>query len=487
MKKLLAMLLALAIGLIPMLALAEGEACTRTTITLDGIAALEDYSIVCKELHAGAKQYAFDVMKGEESLLSLMGGLSEDEGTLYFSASPMGDQILAFTGEDILNLLYMLVKKAVESGVLTSESFSDFINEVLSDVSASAEKDAYTEIDFSQLNLTPILMALLNLQNCVRIVDVENYDLVEERFGAEKDEEGNPKSEEAEEIEEELPELDPVCVEIFITLSADEAQLLVNAVCETIALNPSLMALFGDKLDAFTELQEEFISNLAEDLNIQIGLDDASTAVFSSMTFSLEQDDTIRSFVFENATEADEETGASMISLNGKYSDDTEMVYHYLFDTTLVAGTEDFQFTATIGDVDAGYITLSVSSPAAVKTESSKTDEVVVTLKGSLDDKVDDTVKGMLAGSELDYTLDIVEAQEAGLEKITATLLNGETAIAALNIVQDEAESMAPADLTNAVRPGQMDAEALSEFGDKLIANAEKWAVEMIELFITAA
>lgn len=466
MKKLMALVLVFALGLLPALALAEnwiGDALDAgrslsTVIKVDGVDELAPYCLVFNEQKDGSE---LRIEKDGEALLYTKQGFADEGRTMYFTASPLGDKTYAFGEGDLVYLLEE-IEGLLEEAEILPENMIENMDKILGNLSSA--ETAAPVIDLTELDLTKLLLALTNLKDCVRVTDVEDYEVDQARFGAEYDEEAGVAAARAE--GHEVPALGTVCTEVIITLTADDAQTLVNALCATIADNPVLAVTGEDYLAAFTEVQESFIDRMSDDLVIQVGLDAESEPVFASLGFALDGE-VMRTYAFESAFAADDETGAAIVTFNGMYSDDDEDTYTYLFDAFVLVEGDAVTAEATLGDVDAEHVTLTAEllMPELVGNKEA--------WSGSI------ALKGNYADTPLDFKLtgDCVTKRygDDATREAVFTLLSADTAIAAMTVEQTTVEPMEPVDLKKAVYPAEMDAKKLPKLGTELLENAVSW------------
>lgn len=503
MKKILAVLIALMIAALPAMAMAENadwlqealDAGRELTVKVSSRNA-DEASKPQSDINTTLKvQYnpslvSFAAALGDKSLTDFE-VFGDDDGALYIKSNLLGKTI-AFTEEELAMMA---------ESVITAIQNSGLIDAIKADAARERAEELEFEAEFADmaasLDLTPLLLTILDLRDNITIMDVEDYELNVERLAPEEGEvtvkeedieapkpeeeaidedveasHAETDAEEAAEAAEDVEKLDDsktIAMYAVLTLTQDDAQRLLNAVMETIGSNASLYAMLGQIIDPVTEIQENFIDRMSEDLNVVVGLSADGEPEYASATVALDQaDGNIESYMIEMSKDAQDDVRGMIFTV--KVSDET---------------SEDWKDVCSIGgyasdERAAGHFILTPDAesefkmsiiaeyPAATETEATMNAEI----------KLEVAENGETDALALDIAADLekTEADVEGEIVIALNRINGEEAIelgaTVIDVSTGEPETFVTDD---AVFPIELDEDEqlslLSEIADSF-ANA---------------
>lgn len=437
MKKILALLLIIALGLLPA-AMAEswiGEAVDAgrslsTVISLQGIDALADYALVCNEQEIDGTYGELALLAGENVLFSVFGGKTEDGETTYFSASPFGDKILAFQKGDLTELGQKIAALLQQIGLISEED----LEKANAFMDGFGSGEIFSQINLENIDLTPLLTAVMSLEDCISIVESQ--------------EEG-------------------VSGEIIVQITPDKAKELLDAIFETLQSSPELSALLQRLGSSTDEIEAKILDKLAGDLVIDVLMDETGAPTYASVTLAAAVNDAVRTFVFEFAMEFGTENESAIV-FTGSYSDDGAEA-HSLFEASFNDDGATKIVALLVGEADSNNFALTVTIPAAVETETTRQADIFIDIAGASED------------SEFAYGVDIAsEEMDLGGDAartivITLSDAAAQADILALVVEQMTGDALEPVSLNGAVYPADMDTDGLTGLGVELLMNVMSW------------
>ena len=443
MKKIFAMLLVLALALLPA-AMAdswieeavEAGRCLTTEISFEGVDALKDYRLALNTQEIGGKYSEFALLKGGEEILN--GFVSEDEEATYFSASLFGDKVLAFREGDPAKTVQNIMGMLQDFGVISSEDIG-MLEENGFGLSSGFGLNL-KNIDLENLDLTPLLTAVSGLEDCISMVEPE-----EEGFAG----------------------------EIIVQITPDNAKTILDALLETLSSDPQLGELLKKYADPIGEAEAKVLGKLKGDLVIDVLLDEMGAPCYVSITLDTEAEGAVRTFVFEFALNSGD-GNAIDVEVKGSCFEGEDAA-QTLFEGSVIV--DDTATTASLVVGENGVFTLNAVIPTPVETDTS------YQMSADLD------VSGVREDQEFAYHLEIAsEEQDLGIDAARTTVVAirdaaAQKEIGTLTVEQATGEAIDAAPVTNAVYPAEMDSSELTGLGMDLLMNGmsllEKFGVDI--------
>lgn len=429
MKKILAMLLALVLGLLPT-AMAEGwvedavEAgrCLTTEFSLQGIDALEDYRMVWNTQDIDAPYGEFALLRGGEEILSGFGGKNGD--TTYFNMSLFGVMVLAFREGDPAKMLQNIMGILQDNDLITSEDM-DMLDESGLGLGLGFGL-SLKSIDLEDMDFTPLLMAVMSMEDCLTMTARE---------------EGS---------------------QITARITPENAEKLFGALLETLSSNPQLQAAFEKYADRVEQAKAALMSKLAGDLVIDVLLNGAGMPYYASISLKANAWDAVRTFVFEFALNTGED-GVLSAEASGAYSDEGGAA-HTLFKSSVTVDNSAMNAALVVGE--NGVFALNAVIPTPEETDT------LYRLNADVD------VSGLYDGREFAYHLEMTsEEKNLGVDAARTTVVTiGDAAtreeIATAVVDQATGEAIEAAEVNSVVYPAEMTGGELTGLGMNLLFNS---------------
>lgn len=459
MKKMIALLLALVLGMLPTLALGEdwitdaldAGRSVSTTIRVEGIDEIEGFDLVLK-----AQEGSSELMIGKAGRTLLKTRQGVDGGEVYFSASPLGEKVYKFGEGDLITLAKNIVNLMWKMDAISENDYHSVmailndltlerLSEVLSGFLTGATSTA-SDADYSAL-----LKAVIELTDNVVNKDVEDYVPDSARFGS-FDTKGHA-----------IPALKAVCSESVVTLTKDDMVTIIDALSKFIEDNQSLANQTIDEeelKESMDELKEIFTDGTVGDVTVTLGMDAEDAPVFAALTFNV-NDDEVHTCTVECVFAGDDAAGATYAAINGTYGGLCFMNGFLLDDASI------FTSTLMLGDMADEHVDLFADVNKTAAAGNRMMWDAAFEIRSNI------------SGNAFDYALTAECVKEkTGVDaarSLTFSVLDSGAAIVKLIVDQASGEPLPPVDFSRAVYPAKLDENELMGLIIEIVMNAMNW------------
>lgn len=448
MKKILSVLLAMLITLVPVTAFADAGTTHETVITfsspMEGMEWLKELFIL-EEDAEGEDDTSYlraAVRFAEDELFNISVVSDGEDAPFYVQSNALGDACYQFTAEDAAAFAMRFAQKLADMGILPQE----MLDEILSaDADGDSVPDASGALGKIDIDPMPIVNAFMQL--------VSNAEFTTE------------ESEDAE-----------IAYITYGTIGREDVWNLVSALIEAARQLPeSAPVSIEIPVEDMEALHQAFLSKLADDIYVEVGMSEDNFPMYAWVdvpVVNAENETVTYELYFETAVSEDG-TAFDLYLMTGDPNDEESLAS--LAYATLNLSEEGTFAALYIGDPATTATSVTLTVEPKTKTENGTVQNIIFSVVG-IDENTELALFTLRATNEkysdgFNFTLSVdAFGDELGTMNIARVAENGYT----------------PAEHGEAINPMELDDSAFDGFCNDLLNSVMSFAESVITKFVPA-
>lgn len=448
MKKIISVLLAMLIALVPVTAFADAGTTNGTVVTfsspLEGMEWLQDLFLLEEDGEGeDGTSYLFAAADfAEDELFNICIASEGKDAPFYVQSNALGDACYQFTAEDAEAFVMRFAQKLADMGILPQEMLDEIMS---ADADGDNVPDASGVLSKIDIDPMPIVEAFMQIVSNAEFTTEESED-------------------------------EEIAYVTYGTIGREDIWNLVSAVLETVRqLQDTAPVEIEVSVDDMEAMKQAFLNKLADDVYVEIGMSEDDFPLYAWVDVPVLNGENVPvTYELYYETSVSEEGTAFDLYLMTGDPEDEESLASLAYATLNLS--EDGTFAALyIGDPATQATSVTLMVEPETETANGTMRNIVFAITGIEGTEETEVASLLITNEKYDNGFDF-----------TATLRAFGEELGTVDIVRESEDGYTPAEPGEAINPMELDDDAFDGFCNDLLNSVMSFAESIINKFVPA-